>query len=111
MQRFAHSLCMSNNAAPAIDIKLFITQIIFEPGRKREVADEYRRSQAQVSEMLPYPQAAQVLQAPRITWSQKKNPDQLLQFNINLNQEWYPNRTYSGHGRYPTTASAPARSP
>lgn len=56
-----------NEAAPAVDVELLVAQVISQPLRKRKEADENRGSQAQVTEMLSYPQPTQVLQAPRVS--------------------------------------------
>lgn len=56
-----------NSAASVVNIKLLEAQVISQSGRKRKEVDEDRGPQAQAVEMLPYLQAAQVLQAPCIS--------------------------------------------
>lgn len=62
-----------DHAPPAVNIKLSVAQIISQPGRKRKEVDKNWCPQSQAIEVLPYPQATQVLQASRVSCQPKKS--------------------------------------
>lgn len=98
-----------NHTAPAVNVKLLVTQIIFQPGRKRKEVDKSWCSQTQASKVLPYPQATQVLQAPHISCQTKKLSN--YRWSAHFCWQQVVSSSYFECGRFLATVSAPAVCP